>query len=73
MSSAIVSFDADEGVGTTVSGRRYILSGCPGFTDDAEYVWHLWKRVNGVTLAKDVTNEYSPPANAVHVAPNGVP
>lgn len=58
VSSAIVSFDAKSGAGITRSGRRYVLSGEPGFDQNALHVWSFWSLRNGVTETKDVSGEY---------------
>lgn len=45
---------------TTQSGRLYQLTGPSGYNDDAQYVWEIWCRANGVAeSAKDVSDEYS--------------
>jgi len=58
VSSAIVSFDAESAAGITRSGRRYVLSGEPGFHEDALHVWSFWALRNRVTETKDVSDEY---------------
>jgi len=55
VSSSIIEFDILSRTGVTASGRRYVLVGEPGTDDEADYVWGLWARVNGVILARDVT------------------
>ncbi len=62
VSSAIVSFDAKTRAGITLSGRRYVLAGGPGFDGDAELVWNFWATYNHVTEARDVTTEYIAPS-----------
>ncbi len=57
-SSAIESFDRDNRVITTSSGRRYKLHGQPGEHSDARYVWGRWKGFNNAHDEKDVTIEY---------------
>lgn len=42
----------------TASGRLYELVGSPGLNGDAAYVWGVWKNINGITKAEDVSNEY---------------
>jgi len=59
VSSAIVSFDDKSRAGITRSGRRYVLSGEPGFNQDALYVWGIWASRFGVTETKDVSDEYA--------------
>lgn len=58
VSSAITSFDAKSRTGITRSGRRYILSGEPGFDQDALHVWSFWATHNRVTESTDVSGEY---------------
>lgn len=59
VSSAIVELDMAACVGTTRSGRRYVLDGTPGSDEDgnADYVWSGWCEVNRVTGYRDVTDE----------------
>ncbi|MCO4861250.1 hypothetical protein MKD38_06185 [Cupriavidus sp. WGlv3] len=59
VSSAIVSYDVKLRAGITRSGRRYVLSGEPGFDQDALHVWSFWSLRNGVTEKRDVSSEYS--------------
>lgn len=59
VSSKVVAFDPETGVGTTRSGRRYRLHGRPGGNVDSDYVWNNWKAANRVTTARDVTREYA--------------
>lgn len=56
--SAIQSFDKENRLIQTQSGRLYQLIGEPGTHGDAEYVWEQWKNFNGARDEKDVTNEY---------------
>lgn len=59
-SSPIMTFNAETMMGSTRSGRIYVLSGPPGNDLDAEYVWSLWMTVNMVKedQVEDVTAEY---------------
>ena len=59
VSTAILQFDTQTRTGVTTSGRVYALLGSPGHDKDAHYVWSIWKRVNGVKAARDVTAEYA--------------
>ena len=59
VSSAIISFDFSMRAGVTVSGRKYVLSGGPGYDDEALYVWLSWAARNSVEEAKDVSEEYA--------------
>ncbi|GAB3630225.1 hypothetical protein GCM10027419_50820 [Pandoraea terrae] len=56
-SSAIVQLDLEARVGTTRSGRRYLLCGRPGVSPQADYVWDAWCRINNVESYRDVTHE----------------
>ena len=58
VSSAIASYDAPSKTGSTRSGRRYVLHGGPGFDEDGMHTWEVWKMVNNVTQATNVTAEY---------------
>ena len=55
ISTAIESLDLAARTGVTSSGRLYELIGEPGSDPDADYVWAMWARVNGVKRAEDVT------------------
>lgn len=57
VSSKIMEFDPITMRGVTRSSRVYQLMGPPGTNLDAMYVWGHWKRINGVTEAKDVSAE----------------
>jgi len=57
VSTAIQSLDLAARTGVTRSGRLYELIGKPGHDPDADYVWAMWARVNGVKRAEDVTAE----------------
>lgn len=56
VSSAIVKFDTRTRIGSTRSGRRYILEGAPGNDIDGGYVWAVWCQVNDVVSYRDVTD-----------------
>jgi ATP-dependent Lon protease len=58
VSSAIQEFDRQSMTAKTRSGRIYHLSGSPGFSNDAEYVWLQWQSFNGVKEEIDVTDQY---------------
>lgn len=55
--SPVESFDPVTDQCVTRSGRVYRLRGRPGLDRDAEYVWHRWKRIAGVTEEREVTQE----------------
>jgi len=55
VSSTIIEFDILSRTGVTASGRRYVLVGESATDDEADYVWGLWARLNGVIFARDVT------------------
>ncbi|KGX47855.1 hypothetical protein Y600_5981 [Burkholderia pseudomallei MSHR3709] len=58
VSSAIVTFDAQQRVGVTRSGRRCRLHEPPGGNVNSDYAWNNWRAKNGVTTVRDVTDEY---------------
>jgi hypothetical protein len=58
VSTAIVSFDVSERVAVTQSGRIYQLSGPPGHSEDAQYVWERWCVANNITSYEDVTSSF---------------
>lgn len=59
-STAIVAYDRAGRRGSTESGRIYELIGDPAVAadPDAEYVWSVWRALNGVIEYRDVTDEY---------------
>jgi hypothetical protein len=57
-STSIVNFDKQTMMGTTSSGREYLLRGNPGYNDDAHYVWSIFKRRNGLGNDVNVSDEY---------------
>ena len=57
VSSAIASFDVLSRRASTRRGRVYELRGRSGSSSNAEYVWGLWCRINGVETFTDVTAE----------------
>lgn len=57
VSSDIVSFDKDQKVGITGSGRVYSLEGESGRDMDGDYVWAMWTNMNKVTKWEDVTEQ----------------
>ena len=60
VSSKIVEWDSERMIGTTRSGRKYLLIGEPLFNADASYVYKQWLRLNNVDedAVVDVTDEY---------------
>lgn len=56
--SAIQTFDKENRLIQTQSGRLYQLMDGPGQDGDAEYVWKQWKNFNGARHEKDVTDQY---------------
>lgn len=59
VSSAIQSFDKSQKCGISKSGRKYVLSGPPGYNSDANYVWNNWCSINKVSSYADVTDSYT--------------
>ncbi|MBP0638010.1 hypothetical protein [Cupriavidus sp. AcVe19-6a] len=58
VSSAIIKFDRETRIGTTRSGRRYVLQGPSGRDEDAMHTWTVWKMLNDVKSAKNISSEY---------------
>jgi len=56
VSTAIVEFDPDGMTGVSQSGRVYELVGPPGWNENADYVWSVWRAVNRVSCYADVTD-----------------
>ena len=63
VSTAIISWDDEQQLGVTQSGRRYQLLGEPGRDPDALYVWN--ECVNGSAYV-DVTHQYSDAAQGLN-------
>lgn len=57
VSSKIENFDPISMCGNTRSGRIYQLTGQPGFSDDAQYVFNKWCRINQVEV-EDATQDF---------------
>ena len=64
VSSPLATFDPVTRIGTTRSGRRYVLCGEPGCNTDAQYTFATWCEINQVVGWDDVT---------VEVLANGLP
>lgn len=60
VSTVIRSFDIVTGLGTTSSGRRYLLSGWPCFDAEAERIWDRLAEQHDISETKDVSMEYLP-------------
>ena len=58
VSSAITTFDSDQRLIETSSGRFYRLCGESGVNPDANYVWGIWKKRNDVRLERDVSDRF---------------
>lgn len=57
VSSVVRKFDAAARALETGTGRVYRLSGPPGRSADADYVWRTWLEANQLTHAEDVSGE----------------
>lgn len=57
VSSPLVTFDPATRIGTTKSGRRYVLQGEPGMDPDARYTFAAWCEINQVMHWDDVSAE----------------
>ena len=55
VSSAILMFDRDHGVGASASHRVFQLVGQSGRHQEASSLWAHWKSLNGVQLDRDIT------------------
>jgi len=42
----------------TISGRVYQLSGSPGFSNEADFIWQTWKNKHDVINDEEVSIEY---------------
>ena len=60
VSSAIVMFDADHGVGASASHRIFQLVGKSGWHLESLKLWARWKMLNGIRLERDVTSGFYP-------------
>ena len=64
VSSAILMFDRDLGVGASASHRVFQLVGQSGQHLEGARLWARWKALNGVLRDRDITTEF----NMVHGA-----
>jgi hypothetical protein len=55
VSSAILMFDREHGVGASASHRVFQLVGQSGRHQEASKLWAHWKSLNGVQLDRDIT------------------
>lgn len=55
VSSAILMFDVDLGVGASASRRVFQLIGQSGRNTEGALLWARWKAVNGVHQDRDIT------------------
>jgi hypothetical protein len=55
VSSAIVMFDREHGVGASANHRVFQLVGQSGRHHEAAQLWARWKSLNGVQLDRDIT------------------
>lgn len=60
VSSAIQEVDLGTRRGLSLKGRAYGLLREPSHNSEAEYVWNLWCRINGVATWVDVTKDVFP-------------
>jgi hypothetical protein len=67
VSSAIVMFDADHGVGASASHRVFQLVGESGRHLESLQLWTRWKTLNGVHLERDITPGFYPAQKALRV------
>jgi hypothetical protein len=58
VSSAILMFDRDLGVGASASRTVFQLVGQSGYNTKGAQLWARWKSINGVQLDRDITPEF---------------
>ena len=58
VTSVIQTFNKENKIITTRSGRIYKLYGAAGTNDDAQYVWESWMMFNDAREEVDVTKQY---------------
>jgi len=58
VSSAILMFDMDHGVGAAANHRVFQLVGQSGRHQESALLWERWKSLNGVQLDRDITHGY---------------
>lgn len=68
VSSAILMFDREHGVGASASHRLFKLVGHSGRHPECERLWERWKALNGVQLERDITPGYFDATRASVVA-----
>jgi hypothetical protein len=59
VSSAILMFDRDLGVGASASRRVFQLVGQSGRSTEGTQLWARWKVLNGVHLDRDITPTFN--------------
>ena len=65
VSSAIVMFDRDHGVGASASHRVFQLVGESGSHPDSMRLWASWKLMNGIQRERDITPGFYPAKKAL--------
>jgi hypothetical protein len=68
VSSAIVMFDREHGVGASASHRVFQLVGQSGRHLEAAALWTRWKSLNGVRTDRDITPGFFKSTNALQSA-----
>jgi hypothetical protein len=68
VSSAIVMFDREHGVGASASHRVFQLVGQSGRHLEAAALWTRWKLLNGVHTDRDITPGFFKSTNAFQSA-----
>jgi hypothetical protein len=68
VSSAIIMFDREHGVGASANHRVFQLVGQSGRHQEAAQLWARWKSLNGVQLDRDITPGFFKSSRALQSA-----
>lgn len=66
ISSAILMFDHDLGVGASASHRVFQLVGQSGRHQECTHLWTRWKLLNGIKQERDITPGFFTATNVLH-------
>lgn len=66
VSSAIVMFDREHGVGASANHRVFQLVGQSGRHQEAAQLWARWKSLNDVQLDRDITPGFFQASSSWH-------
>lgn len=59
VSSAILMFDQEHGVGAAANHRVFQLLGQSGRHSEGAQLWARWKAMNGIQVERDITPSFS--------------